>query len=141
MKDKFKKYFMSVAIMTAELSYAKRSKVGAVLVRDNRILLSGYNGTPEGTSNICEELVNGQFVTKSTVSHAEENLILYAAKKGITLENSILFITMSPCPICAKMIFGSGIKKVYYGSCYRDMTGLEYLSSVGIEHEQLQKEF
>lgn len=136
MKDKFKNYFMAVAKLTSELSYAKRNKVGAVLVRDNRILLTGYNGTPEGTSNICEELINGVLVTKPTVSHAEENLILYAAKKGILLENSTLFITLSPCPICCKLIFGSGIKKVYYAEGYRDMSGLEYLSSVGIEYEQ-----
>lgn len=109
--NKFDHYFMNIAKLTAELSHAKRLKVGSVLVRDNRILLCGYNGMPEGMDNVCED-EDGH--TKTEVLHSEENLILYAAKKGIQLEGSKLYITHYPCSKCSNLIIGSGIKTIIY---------------------------
>lgn len=131
MKQKFKEYFMNVAQLTANLSYAERLKVGAVLVRDKRILLCGYNGTPPGSDNQLEQ----DGITKPDVSHAEENLIIYAAKNGISLKDTELFITHSPCPTCSRLIYGSGIKKIYYRECYRDKSGLDFLRKLGIKLE------
>ena len=130
MLDKWTHYFFSVAKLTANLSSANRLKVGAVLVRDKRILLCGYNGTPSGMNNNCEDENND---TRKEVLHAEENLILYAAKCGISLNNSTLFITHSPCMSCAKLIYGAGIRTIFYLEDYRTNDGLEFLRSVGIE--------
>lgn len=113
--NKFDHYFMKIAKLTAELSHAKRLQVGSVLVRDNRILLCGYNGMPEGMDNVCED-EDGH--TKSEVLHSEENLILYAAKKGIQLEGSKLYITHHPCSKCSNLIIGSGIKTIIYENDY-----------------------
>ena len=113
--NKFDHYFMKIARLTSELSHAKRLKVGSVLVRDNRILLCGYNGMPEGMDNVCED-ENGN--TRSEVLHAEENLILYAAKKGIRLEDSKLYITHYPCSKCSNLIIGSGIGTIIYAEEY-----------------------
>lgn len=133
MKQKFIDYFMSVAQLTANLSYAERLKVGAVVVRDKRILLCGYNGTPPGFDNKLEETtIGGELKTKSIVSHAEENLIIYAAKNGISLNNTILFCTHIPCPVCSRLIVGSGIKEIYYKELYRDDSGLKFLEECGI---------
>ena len=113
--NKFDHYFMKIAKLTAELSHAKRLQVGSVLVRDNRILLCGYNGMPEGMDNVCED-EDGH--TKSEVLHSEENLILYAAKKGIQLEGSKLYITHYPCSKCSNLIIGSGIRTIIYAEEY-----------------------
>jgi dCMP deaminase len=124
--EKWLNYFFSVAELTGQLSYATRLKVGAVLVRDKRILLCGYNGMPPGMDNVCEDENNK---TKKEVLHAEENLILYAAKKGISLNDSSLFITHSPCMFCSRLIFGSGIKEIFYREDYKCSDGIEFLQN------------
>lgn len=121
-------YFMDVAERTAQLSYANRLKVGAVAVRDKRIILVGYNGTPPDQDNVCEQ--NGK--TLPHVLHAEENLILSAMRFGIGLPGCSIFITHSPCINCARLIYGSGISSVYYKTLYHDDTGIRFLSMVNI---------
>ena len=134
MNQKFIDYFINQAIETSKLSYAKRLKVGVVAVRNNRIVLNGYNGTLEGYDNVCEYVdENGALVTKQETYHAEENLILYAAKHGIALNDSILFCTHQPCIHCAKMIVGVGIKRLYYRETYRLDDGLNFMLKSGID--------
>lgn len=128
--NKWTKYFLTVAKETALLSYANRLKVGAIAVRDKRIILCGYNGTPEGFSNECEDENNK---TRDEVLHAEENLILYAAKSGITLNGSQLFITHSPCIDCSKLIYGAGIIQINFIDHYRSDTGIIFLEKMGIQ--------
>lgn len=128
--DKWINYFSKVAQETATLSYAKKLQVGCVIVRDKRIILCGYNGTAEGFPNECEDKFGD---TLSNVFHAEENAILYASKMGISLKDSQIFINYSPCIHCAKMIFASGIKEVYYNYCYRNSEGLNFLKNVNID--------
>lgn len=130
MKKKFIDYFMKVAEDTANLSYAKKLKVGSVIVKDNRILLCGYNGSQPGMSNILEDILeDGSLKTRNYVSHSEENIIIYAARKGIALEDTILFCTHLPCPTCSRLIIGAGIKTVYYKNIYRDNSGLDFLKN------------
>jgi dCMP deaminase len=119
---------MDVAVRTSELSYATRLKVGAVAVRDKRIVCVGFNGTPPGLPNVCES----DGVTLPTVLHAEENLILFAAKNGISLNGCSIYITHQPCLNCARMIYGAGISDVTYKEIYRTSEGLEFLESVGV---------
>lgn len=127
-------YFIKVAIETANLSHATRLKVGAIAARDKRIILCGYNGTPEGFSNQCE---NEHNETVDEVLHAEENLILYAAKVGISLNHSSLYITHLPCINCSKLIYGAGIEKVVYLHQYRLTNGLQFLEKMGIFCHQI----
>lgn len=113
----------------AELSTAKRLKVGALIVdKDQKYLVYGYNGTPPGKSNDCEILLeDGTLVTKPEVIHAECNAIYKAAKRGISTENATLFLTHSPCFDCAKAIVMSGILVVNFINEYRDRKGLDFL--------------
>lgn len=120
---------MDVALRTSMLSYAVRLKVGAVAVRDKRIVCVGFNGTPPSLPNICES--NG--TTLPTVLHAEENLILFAAKNGISLDGCSIYVTHQPCLNCARMIFGSGCQEVVFGETYRSDEGLEFLNSVNLK--------
>lgn len=134
MKEKFKNYYMSIAELTAELSYAKRLKVGAIIVKDNRIISIGYNGTPAGFDNCCEDS-NGN--TKSSVFHAEENCILKITQSHESSKNAIMFITHQPCINCSRLIYNAGISKVFYKHPYRLNDGLEFLNTVGIDIEKL----
>jgi dCMP deaminase len=126
---------MQIAFMIAEFSSCKRRKVGSVLVssQDYRILCCGYNGTISGSDNDCEEQVlddNNELVlkTKPSVVHAEQNIITYCAKSGtISTNNTILFVTDSPCEHCSKLIVQAGIKQVYYRNLYRCSKGVEFL--------------
>lgn len=120
---------MDVAKRTSMLSYAERLKVGAVAVRDKRIVCVGFNGTPPGLPNECEN--NG--TTLPTVLHGEENLILFAAKNGISLAGCSIYVTHQPCLNCARMIFGSGMVEVVYGDAYRSDEGLKFLESVNLK--------
>ena len=137
MKDKFISFYFDVAERTAQLSYAQRLKVGAVIVKDHRILSYGYNGTPAGFDNCCEIEINGDLVTKPEVIHAEQNAILKLARHGDSSAGAILFITHAPCVDCAKLILQSGIKRVYYKKQYRSVHGIELLNSGGVEVIQL----
>lgn len=135
MKPKYVKMYLDIADVVAKTSYATRLKVGAVAVKDNRVLSLGYNGTPPGTDNSCEHIVNGQLVTKPDVIHAEANCILKMARDGQPALGADLFVTTAPCMECAKLILTAGFKNVWYRSHYRNTDGVEFLRSnnVGVE--------
>lgn len=144
MKQKHIDAHMKVAQIYASLSTAIRLKVGAIVVKDNRVLSIGYNGMPSGWDNNCEEVIgqvlddNGHIVetrlkTKPEVIHAEANAIAKLAKSTDSGDGADMFLTHAPCIDCAKQIFTSGIKKVYFGEHYRNEDGLTFLEKCGIE--------
>lgn len=136
---KLNTFFMKCALSAAELSHAKRKQVGAVLAKDGRIISTGYNGQPSGFDNCCEYTTeDGSLKTKSTVIHAEMNAILFCAKYGIPTEDTVLYITLSPCNNCVTSIIQSGIKHVYYLEEYRDTSGVDFLRQAGISVEQIK---
>lgn len=139
MKEKFIHYYMDIARRTAQLSYAEKLKVGAVLVKNNNIISFSYNGSPAGHSNILEEIIDGELKTKPEVAHAEENLIMKLARSHESAEGSTLFVTHNPCFVCSRLIYGSGIKKVYYESDYRDSSGIQFLLDCGVEIEKYDR--
>lgn len=138
----------------AKLSHAKRLKVGAVLVRDDRVISVGYNGMPSGGSNECEmtrpatEEEKSQYIgsgvnvtaiaTKPEVVHAEMNCIAFAAKNGIATEGSTLVITDSPCFECCKLLLQAGVKRVYYDRKYRETNGLDFLRDYELIVEKIK---
>ena len=138
MKYKHKIAHMNAAYIYANCSYAIRRKVGALIVKDDRILSVGYNGTPEGWPNECEDVLpDGTLVTKPEVLHAESNAIAKVAKDSGGANGSALFVTLSPCIECAKLIYQSGIKEVYYSEEYRLLDGVEFLKKCGIKVEKI----
>ena len=138
-QERMDRYFMKVAQLTAELSYAVRKKVGAVLVKDNRIISVGFNGQPKGWSNVCEDVMpDGTLVTKPTVIHAEANALFWCAKTEIITNGSTIYLTLSPCATCALGLIQSGIKRVVYLDEYRDLSGIEVLKKSGIEVQKLE---
>ncbi len=145
MKQKWVDAFMDTAERFAQLSSAERLKVGAVVVQDNRIISIGYNGTPAGWDNVCEVEVAPGFgevlppvtKTKDEVIHAEANAILKLARDGERGNGADLFCTHAPCIQCAKLIYGAGVKKVYYRHTYRDEIGLDFLKNCNIEIERV----
>ncbi len=142
MKEKHLRAFMQTAQTFAECSTAERAKVGAIIVKDDRIISIGYNGMPSGWDNTCENIIgytNGEPVlkTKPEVLHAEANALAKVARSSESSEGAYMFITYSPCLDCAKLIYQSGIKKVYYGQQYRETAGLEFLDRCDIDIEQL----
>ena len=130
MKKKFVDAFMDVAERFAELSSATRLQVGAIVVKDDRIVSIGYNGMPTGWDNKCE---NEHFKSKPEVLHAESNAIAKLAKSSESGENAAIFITHSPCIDCAKLIYQSGIAAVYYKHDYRSTQGIEFLDKSSID--------
>jgi len=124
------------AIIWSKLSTCKRKQVGAVISRDKRILITAYNGTLSGKDNNCEKLINEKNVTCKSVIHAEMNAIAFSAKNGININNCSIYITLSPCIECAKLIFQSGIKKVFYIEEYRDREGIDFLIKNGLYIKQ-----
>ena len=152
MKQKWIDAFMDTAERFAQLSSAKRLQVGAVVVKDNRIISIGYNGTPAGWSNDCEEMFITQdeispnvfsldkrieFRTKDEVIHAEANAISKLARSNDSGLGSDMFISHAPCVHCAKLIYGAGISKVYYRQSYRDTDGIDFLTKCNIEVEKV----
>jgi dCMP deaminase len=142
MKEKFIKAYMDVARRFAELSHARRLHVGAIVVKDDRIISIGYNGMPAGWDNNCEyeETIlqsevgkgtwvkkTGQLKTRQEVLHAESNCISKLAKSNDSGDGADLFVTHSPCLECSKLIYQSGIRRVYFGEHYRDNAGIEFL--------------
>lgn len=121
---------LAVAKVKANLSYAGRLKVGAVIVRDGREICDGRNGMPPGWNNTCEDKSGN---TKVQVSHAEANAISWAARRGISTDGSIIVCTHSPCFECAKLILNAGIKEVYYEEEYRLTDSLDFLEQSGIK--------
>ena len=134
MKQKWIDAFMDTAERFAQLSSAKRLHVGAVVVKDQRIISIGYNGTPAGWTNQCE---NEEGYTKDEVIHAEANAIAKLARDGESGLGTDLFCTHAPCIQCAKIIYGAGVKKVYYRNTYRDTAGLDFLEKCNIEIEKV----
>ncbi|WP_371133022.1 cytidine/deoxycytidylate deaminase family protein [Lutibacter sp.] len=126
---KYDEAYMRMAFEWAKLSYCERKKVGALIVKDRMIISDGFNGTPTGFENCCEE----EGSTKWYVLHAEANAILKVAASTQSCKNSTLYITMSPCKECSKLIHQSGIKRVVYANAYKDTTGLEFLQKAGVE--------
>lgn len=142
MKQKFLKAFMKTAKTFAELSHARRLHVGAIVVKDDRIISIGYNGMPAGWDNNCENVIGYSqnepvLKTKPEVLHAETNAISKLARSSESGDGATMFITHSPCLECAKLIYQSGITKVYYGQQYRDNQGIQFLQKCNIEIQQL----
>jgi len=134
MKQKYIDAHIRVAEVYASLSTAKRLQVGAIVVKDNRVISIGYNGMPSGWDNNCED---ENFKTKPEVLHAETNAIAKLARSNETGLNATMFITHAPCLDCAKLIYQSGISNVYYRNAYRENTGVEFLLKSGVEVEQI----
>jgi len=121
---------IKTAEIWADLSRCERSKVGAVIARNGRIIATGYNGTPPGYDNKCEDCDGN---TRAEVLHAEENAIVFCARHGLTTEGCDLYTSLSPCPGCAKMIAAAGIKRVFYKTQYRDPMGIKLLEKLNVE--------
>ena len=132
--DKFDRRYLEMATVWARNSYCKRRQVGAILVKDRMIISDGYNGTPSGFENQCED-ANG--VTKPYVLHAEANAITKVAKSGNNSAGATLYITDSPCMECAKLIIQSGIRRVVYGDEYRLTDGIDLLRRAGVDVEKI----
>jgi dCMP deaminase len=133
---------MEVAEIYARLSKAKKLKVGAIVVKDNRVISIGYNGTPAGWSNDCEDWTNVSemqydWKTKPEVIHAEANAIAKLARSNDNGADSNMYITHSPCYECAKLIYVAGIKKVFFRQHYRNNDGIKFLEKCNIETEKL----
>ena len=149
MKPKFRNVYMRVAESFAELSSARRLHVGAIIVKDDRIISIGYNGMPSGWDNNCEdesvELYSGYegaihrtvLKTKPEVLHAETNAIAKLAKSTESGLDSTLFVTHSPCLDCAKLVYQSGINTVYYRNSYRNDDGIHFLEKAGVHVEKI----
>lgn len=142
MKPKFIDYYMKIAEITAGLSYAVRLKVGAVIVKENKILATGYNGMPSGWENVCETETYDEdgfhitLKTKPEVLHAETNAIAKVSQSTESSAGSTLFCTHAPCIECAKLIYQSGISTLYYKHQYRDDSGIKFLRLSGVDVHQ-----
>jgi dCMP deaminase len=150
LKEKFIDAYMDVAYRFAELSSAKRLHVGAIVVKNDRIISIGYNGMPSGWDNVCEEEVlvdygnrasdaKYELKTKPEVLHAETNAISKLAGSTESGKDAIMFVTHQPCMDCAKLIYQSGISEVYYAESYRYNEGVEFLEKCGVKVSQWQK--
>lgn len=132
---KYDQAYMRMAFEWAKLSYCERKQVGAIIVKDRMIISDGFNGTPTGFENPCEDREGN---TKWYVLHAEANAILKVANSTQSCKDSTLYITMSPCKECSKLIHQSGIKRVVYANAYKDEMGLEFLEKAGVELTHLK---
>ena len=127
---KYDKAYLRMAKEWAKLSYCDRRQVGAIIVKDRMIISDGYNGTPTGFENICED---DEGYTKWYVLHAEANAILKVAASTQSCKGATLYVTLSPCQGCSKLIHQAGIKRVVYSTQYKDLSGVEFLEKAGIE--------
>jgi CMP/dCMP deaminase zinc-binding len=127
---RYDKAYMRMAMEWAKLSYSQRKQVGAIMVKDRMIISDGYNGTPTGFDNCCED---DEGNTHWYVLHAEANAIMKVAASTQSSEGATLYITMSPCKECSKLIYQSGVKRVVYLEGYRDNEGLAFLEKAGLE--------
>ena len=134
-ETKYDVAYLKMALEWAKLSYCKRRQVGALIVKDRMIISDGYNGTPTGFENICEDDDN---YTKWYVLHAEANAILKVAASTQSTKGATLYVTLSPCTDCSKLIFQSGIKRVVYHEQYKDRSGLDFLVKGGVEILQIK---
>ena len=136
-KKKQRRYdtaYMNMALEWAKLSHCKRKQVGALIVKNRMIISDGYNGTPSGFDNCCED-ENGE--THWYVLHAEANAILKIASSNHDCNGATLYLTMSPCKECSKLVHQAGIKRLVYLNGYKDTSGLAFLENAGVEIEQL----
>ncbi|MBN8695257.1 MAG: dCMP deaminase family protein [Bacteroidetes bacterium] len=150
-KPSFDDIYMDLAENLAKRSHCVKAQVGAVLTKDTRIVSLGYNGPPAGTHN-CDEVWPGEGCPRdskgscSLALHAEQNAILYAAKNNVSIEGSTLYVTLSPCISCARVIYTTGIRKVYYLNSYADFKGLasdegvDFLKKFGVEVIRYKKQ-
>ena len=142
MKRKYIQSYMATAEIFAEHSSAVRLHVGAIIVKDDRIISIGYNGMPSGWDNTCEDVIQHSddttsLKTKPEVLHAETNAIAKLARSNESGLGAILFVTHAPCLDCAKLVYQSGISSVYYRNSYRDDTGLDFLQKAGLHVEKI----
>ena len=127
---KYDKAYLRMAREWAKLSYCQRKQVGAIIVKDRMIISDGYNGTPTGFENFCED---DEGYTKWYVLHAEANAILKVAASTQSSKGATLYITLSPCQNCSKLIHQAGIIRVVYSKAYKDLSGVKFLEQAGIE--------
>jgi len=128
--NKYDRAYLRIAREWSQLSHCMRKKVGAIIVKDRMIISDGYNGTPSGFENCCED-EGGD--TKWYVLHAEANAILKVASSTQSCEGATLYITLSPCKDCSKLIYQAGINRVVYQNAYKDGSGLDFLIKAGVE--------
>ncbi|MDC1375342.1 MAG: dCMP deaminase family protein [Polaribacter sp.] len=121
--------YLKMAFEWGKLSHCKRKQVGALIVKDRMIISDGFNGTPTGFDNCCED---AEGLTKWEVLHAEANALLKVAASTQSSKNATLYITLSPCTQCSKLIHQAGIKRVVYANAYRDRAGLDFLEKAGV---------
>ena len=129
-QEKYDRAYIRMALEWAKLSHCKRKQVGALIVKNRMIISDGYNGTPSGFENFCEDEENN---TKWYVLHAEANAILKVASSTQSCKDSTLYITLSPCKECSKLIHQSGIIRVVYSIEYKDMSGVNFLKKAGVQ--------
>ncbi len=127
---RYHKAYLRMALTWAELSHCQRKKVGAIIVKDDMIISDGYNGSPSGFDNCCENEIGE---THWYVLHAEANAILKVAKSTNNCHGATLYLTLSPCKDCSKLILQAGIKQVVYNKAYKDTSGIDFLQSAGID--------
>jgi len=136
-QDKQRRYdtaYMRMALEWSKLSHCKRKQVGSLIVKDRMIISDGYNGTPTGMENICEDDEN---YTKWYVLHAEANAIMKVASSTQSCSGATLYVTLSPCKDCSKLIYQAGIVRVVYIDQYKDTTGIDFLKDAGVEVVQI----
>ena len=134
-QEKYDRAYLRMAIEWAKLSHCHRKQVGSLIVKDRMIISDGYNGTPTGFENPCEDEEN---TTKWYVLHAEANAILKVAASSHGCRDATLYLTLSPCKECSKLIHQAGIKRLVYIRKYKDTQGLEFLEKAGIELTQIE---
>jgi dCMP deaminase len=134
---KYDKAYLKMAQEWGKLSHCKRKQVGAIIVKDRMIISDGYNGTPSGFENYCED---EEGYTKWYVLHAEANAILKVAASTQSCKEATLYITLSPCQQCSKLIHQAGIKRVVYAEAYKDTSGVDFLEKAGVELTHLSYE-
>ena len=133
-ENKYDKAYLKMAREWGNLSYCERRKVGALIVKDRMIISDGYNGTPTGMENVCEDEEN---YTKWYVLHAEANAIMKVASSTQSCSGATLYVTLSPCKDCSKLIYQAGIVRVVYIDQYKDTTGIDFLKDAGVEVVQI----
>ena len=135
MVNRYDETILATAKLFGELSYCEKKKVGAVIARDGRKLATGYNGTVSGFDNKCEtyDFLQDKLATSPYVIHAEQNALMFCAKNGIPTDGTTMYVTLSPCATCAKLLVQAGIKRVVFLEYYKDLGGLEFLQLAGVE--------
>lgn len=135
---RYDKAYLRMAVSWSNLSHCNRKQVGAIIVKDDMIISDGYNGTPSGFDNCCED-TNGD--THWYVLHAEANAILKVAKSTNNCHGATLYLTLSPCKDCSKLVLQAGIRRVVYINQYKDCSGVKFLENAGIETVQIENPF